>query len=55
MTLKEYLEDYASDDTKQKGDKLIKEELKKLPSEKVRAIVEEKLAKIEEGERDFRF
>ena len=36
-------------------DKLIKEELKKLPSEKVRAIVEEKLAKIEEGERDFRF
>ena len=31
MTLKEYLEDYASDDTKQKGKKSFKENWKSLP------------------------
>ena len=33
----------------------VAEELNKLPSEKVREIVGERLVKIEEGERDFRF
>lgn len=55
MTLKEYLEDYASADTKAKGLAMIDEELKRIPSEKVRRIAAEHLAEISEGKRDFRF
>ena len=55
MTLKEYLEDYASDNTKETGEKLISKESKKIPRDKVREIVEERLVKIGCGERDFRF
>ena len=45
---------YDEHNKDKEGTTLIKEELNKLPSEKVREIVEEKLVKIEEGERDFR-
>ena len=55
MTLKEYLEDYASDKTKIIGEKLISEEIRKGPQDKVRRIAEENLIKISEGSRDFRF
>ncbi|MFZ2958330.1 MAG: [FeFe] hydrogenase H-cluster radical SAM maturase HydG [Candidatus Ozemobacteraceae bacterium] len=55
LTLKEYLEDYASADTREKGEKVIAEELKRIPSEKVRRIAEENLASIHSGQRDFRF
>ena len=55
MTLKEYLEDYASPETKKIGEELIKHELKTLANKKVECIVEENLVKIENGERDFRF
>ncbi|WP_434798474.1 [FeFe] hydrogenase H-cluster radical SAM maturase HydG [Terrisporobacter vanillatitrophus] len=55
MTLKEYLEDYASESTKESGENLIKKEVKKIPKDKVREIVEERLIKITSGERDFRF
>lgn len=55
MTLKEYLMDYAKSDTKEVGDKLILEELKNIPNEKVRQIVVDNLKKIEDGNRDFRF
>ncbi len=55
MTLKEYLEDYASPDTKAIGLKLIEEEMKTVPNDKVRKIATEYLEKIESGERDFRF
>lgn len=55
MTLKEYLEDYASEDTKELGENLIKKEVKKIPKDKVRDIVEKRLVKIKDGERDFRF
>lgn len=55
MTLKEYLEDYASEDTRAKGIELIKEEIKSIPNEKVKQIVLENLKSIEEGKRDFRF
>ena len=55
MTLKEYLEDYASPETKKVGEELIKRELETLQNKKVECIVEENLAKIENGERDFRF
>lgn len=55
MTLKEYLEDYASPKTKEIGEKLILSELDNIPKEKVRQIVTERLTKISNGERDFRF
>ena len=55
MTLKEYLMDYASEDTKQVGEKLILKEIDNIPKEKVREIVKENLINIENGKRDFRF
>ena len=56
MTLKEYLMDYASPETRAIGDKLIEKELNNIPKEKVRAIAENYLKEIEtEGKRDFRF
>ena len=55
MTLKEYLEDYASPATKAVGEALIQQEMEHIPSEKVKSIVVERLKKIEQGERDFRF
>ena len=55
MTLKEYLEDYASPDTKAKGEKVIEEELKRIPNDNVRGIAAERVAEIHNGRRDFRF
>lgn len=55
MTLKEYLEDYASEDTKKKGEALIDKELERIPNPKVKAIAEEHIAELNEGKRDFRF
>ena len=55
MTLKEYLEDYASPDTKAVGEALIQKELVNIPKEKVREIVVRNLKENEKGNRDFRF
>ena len=55
MTLKEYLEDYASEDTKKKGEEVIKNEIPNIPNEKVKKIVIENLENLNEGKRDFRF
>lgn len=55
MTLKEYLMDYAAEDTKRIGEELILTELNNIPKDKVREICAENLKKIEEGIRDFRF
>lgn len=55
MTLKEFLVDYASEDTKRIGEALIEEELNNIPKEKVREICKENLVRIEQGIRDFRF
>ena len=55
MTLQEYLQDYASPKTRQLGEKMIQEQLKDIPKERIRAIVTERLEKIVQGERDFRF
>lgn len=38
MTLTEYLEDYASEETKKVGWEMIKQELERIPNEKVRGI-----------------
>ena len=55
MTLKEYLEDYASPITKENGEKVIAAEIKKIPNEKIRKIVLEHLSELNDGKRDFRF
>lgn len=55
MTLKEYLMDYASEDTRAIGEALIEAELNNIPKEKVRDICKENLMNIENGIRDFRF
>ena len=55
MTLKEYLEDYASPGTRAVGERLIQDEIKTVPNDKVRRILEENLVKISSGSRDFRF
>ena len=55
LTLKEYLEDYASPETKEIGYKLIDKELQSLVDGKVKTTVEEDLVKIETGTRDLRF
>ncbi len=55
MTLKEYLMDYASPETRKIGEELIKKELNNIPKDKVREICNDNLHKIEQGSRDFRF
>ena len=55
MTLKEYLEDYASPDTKAKGEALIAREVPNIPNPKAREVALEHLTDITGGKRDFRF
>lgn len=55
MTLKEYLMDYASEDTRKTGLELIEKEIPNVPREKTREILERRLKEIEAGQRDFRF
>ena len=55
MTLKEYLMDYASPLTRAEGERLIAASLNDIPEGRVRDLTIERLARIENGERDFRF
>jgi 2-iminoacetate synthase len=55
MTLKEYLMDYASPETKEIGEKLIASQLGDIPRERTREIVVDRLQRIAAGDRDFRF
>ena len=56
MTLAEYLEDYASPETKKLGYEMIQRELARIPKEKVRAIAQEHIQDIRSSNRrDFRF
>ena len=55
MTLKEYLEDYACPETKEKGIRVIERELQNITREKTREICRKNLVEIENGKRDFRF
>ena len=55
MTLKEYLEDYASEETKKVGEALIAKELQTLEDASVKSEVEKDLVKIAHGERNFKF
>lgn len=55
MTLKEYLEDYASKDTQRKGETIIQKEVETIKNEKVKQIAKEYLKELHDGKRDFRF
>ena len=55
MTLKEYLEDYASEDTRRKGLAVIDRELERITNPKVKEIACRHIHEMEEGMRDFRF
>ena len=55
MTLKEYLEDYASEETKKIGMELIDREIEKITNPKVKQTTYEHIHDISEGKRDFRF
>lgn len=55
MTLKEYLLDYASEDTLAMGEKVIEEQLENIKNEHVKERSRAYLEQMEEGERDFRF
>lgn len=55
LTLKEYLEDYASPETKATGEKLIAKEIENIENPTVRKKTIEYLDRISKGERDFKF
>lgn len=55
MTLKEYLEDYASPETKEKGERVIKEQLEVITNPVVKKKAAEYIENIHRGQRDFRF
>ena len=55
MTLKEYLMDYASPLTRERGEALISKSLADIPEGRTREITEARLKAIEQGSRDFRF
>lgn len=55
MTLHEYLEDYAGEETKKYAPKLIDQEMKYIPSERIRQRTLANIEEIKKGKRDFRF
>ena len=55
MTLKEYLVDYASPETRAIGEALIERSLSDIPLERTRELTREHLKAIEAGGHDFRF
>ena len=55
LTLKEFLVDYASPETRKVGEALIAREINRVKSEKVKELTQKYLTAINQGERDFRF
>ncbi len=55
MTLKEYLTDYASSETKKSGEILISKEINKVKDSNIKKQLIENLEKIKNGERNFKF
>lgn len=55
MTLDEYLQDYASDETKKVGENLISKEVEALENPEIKTVVKKNLDKISKGERNFKF
>ncbi|MHB8072934.1 [FeFe] hydrogenase H-cluster radical SAM maturase HydG [Desulfosporosinus fructosivorans] len=55
LTFREFLIDYADDELKEIGEKVIEKGLQDIPKEATRKAAIEKLKRIEAGERDLRF
>ncbi|MNU08566.1 thiamine biosynthesis protein ThiH [compost metagenome] len=55
MTLKEFLLDYADEETRSIGEQLIRDNLERIPLESARQATIKQLRRIEAGERDLRF
>jgi 2-iminoacetate synthase len=55
LTFEEYLKDYADDELKEMGQKMIDEQIRTIPSEKRRKEAAEFLKRIRTGDRDLRF
>ena len=55
LTLKEFLQDYASPETKKIGEELIAREINRITNDKVKNLTAQYLTQINQGERDFRF
>ena len=55
ITLKEFLMDYASEETRKIGEAMIESEFANIPNEKTRALAMGYVEKVHNGERDFRF
>jgi 2-iminoacetate synthase len=53
LTLKEYLTDFASPETKELGEKVIAEHLAQIHNDKLRKVTEDRLKEIEAGKRDL--
>jgi 2-iminoacetate synthase len=55
LTLAEYIEDYATDEVKNKGNKVIEKNLDEMDDDKIKTKLLERLAKVKDGERDLYF
>jgi len=55
LTVKEYLEDYASPDTRQLGEKMIKDSVEDIEKDRLKCDVCDRLTQIEDGERDLHY
>lgn len=55
LTLEEYLDDYASKETRAEGDRIIEANIPFVTNPVARDTLRDRLARIKEGERDFRF
>lgn len=55
LTLQEYLDDYASEGTREVGLQLIKEQLTYIPNPKIRTLTSQRLLEVGEGRRDLHF
>lgn len=53
LTFKEFLLDYATDETKKLGEKTIQDHLRMVPNPEIRKETEDRLARLENGERDL--
>jgi 2-iminoacetate synthase len=54
FTLKEYLLDYASDETRARGEAVLQQHLDRFKGEPVERVIRENLQRLENGERDLR-
>lgn len=55
LTLREYLEDYASEETRRLGEAMIHQQIQYVPNPKIRERAQLYLEEIAAGKRDFRF